>query len=67
MTEVDNTNTVLYHYLRTLFVKVSRSTVHRLLDTPVGDSMRGISDAWKTLGNLPTKGNQIFFIAKTKQ
>lgn len=49
MTAVDNTGTVLYHYLRTLSVKVSRSTVHRLLDTPVGNSMRGISDALDAL------------------
>lgn len=45
MIEVDNTSIVLYHYLRALSVKVSRSTVHRLLDTPLGDSIRGISDA----------------------
>lgn len=45
MTEVDNTAIVLYHYLRALSVKVSRGTVHRLLDTPLGDSIRGISDA----------------------
>lgn len=45
MAEVDNTTVVLYHYLRVLSVKVSRSTVHRLLDTPLGDSIRGISDA----------------------
>ena len=49
MTAVDNTRTVLYHFLRTLSVKVSRSTVHRLLDTPVGNSMRGISDALDAL------------------
>lgn len=49
MTAVDNTGTVLYHYLRALSVKVSRSTVHRLLDTPVGSSMRGISDALDAL------------------
>ena len=45
MAEVDNIAVVLYHYLRLLSVKVSRSTVHRLLDTPLGDSIRGISDA----------------------
>lgn len=45
MAEVDNTAIVLYCYLRALSVKVSRSTVRRLLDTPLGDSMRGISDA----------------------
>lgn len=49
MTEVDNTSTVLYRYLRTLSVKASRSTVHHLLNTPVGDSMRGISDALDAL------------------
>lgn len=49
MTAVDNTESVLYHYLRALSVKVSRSTVHRLLDTPVGSSMRGISDALDAL------------------
>lgn len=49
MTAVDNTGTVLYHYLRALSVKVSRSTVYRLLDTPVGNSMRGISDALDAL------------------
>lgn len=49
MTAVDNTGTVLYRYLRTLSVRVSRSTVHRLLDTPVGGSMRGISDALDAL------------------
>lgn len=46
MVEVDNNiAVVLYHYLRVLSVKVSRSTVHRLLDTPLGDGIRGISDA----------------------
>lgn len=45
MTEVYNISIILYSYLQALSVKVSRSTVHRLLDTPFGDSMRGISDA----------------------
>lgn len=49
MAAVDNTETVLYHFLRALSVKVSRSTVHRLVDTPVGNSMRGISDALDAL------------------
>ena len=49
MAEVDNIAVVLYHYLRLLSVKVSRSTVHRLLDTPLGDSIRGISDALDVL------------------
>lgn len=49
MTAIDNTNILLYRYLRSLSAKVSRSTVHRLLDTPVGSSMRGISDALDAL------------------
>lgn len=49
MTAVDNTGIVLYRYLRALSVKVSWCTVYRLLDTPVGSSMRGISDALDVL------------------
>lgn len=49
MTTVDNIGIVLYRFLRALSVKVSRSTVQRLLDTPVGSSMRGISDALDVL------------------
>lgn len=49
MLEVDNTSEVLYHYLRALHVKVSTMTVHRLLDTPLGNSMRDISDALDSL------------------
>lgn len=49
MTATDNTCSVLYRYLRALSVRVSRSTVRRLLDTPVGNSMRGISDALDAL------------------
>lgn len=49
MTEVENTSTILYRYLRTLSVKVSKGTVYSLLDTPVGNSMRGISDALDAL------------------
>lgn len=49
MAEVDSTSIVLYHYLRALSVKVSRSTVSRLLDTPMSNSMRGISDALDAL------------------
>ena len=39
MTEVNNIDIVLYHYLRALSVKVSRGTVRRLLNTPLGDSI----------------------------
>lgn len=49
MTEVDNTHFVLCCFLRALSVKVSRSTLSHLLDTPVGSSMRGISDALDAL------------------
>ena len=45
MLGVDNTDGILYHYLRVLHVKVSKVTVRRLLDNPLGNSMRGISDA----------------------
>ena len=34
MLEVDNAGKVLYHYLHALHVKVSKTTVYRLLDTP---------------------------------
>lgn len=49
MSGVDNTSEVFYHYLRALHVKVSKMTVHRLLDNPLGNSMRGISDALDSL------------------
>ena len=49
MTEVNNIDIVLYHYLRALSVKVSRGTVRRLLNTPLGDSIRSISDALDVL------------------
>ncbi len=45
----NDTGIVLYRYLRALSVKVSRGTVHRLLDTPAGNSLRGISDALDAL------------------
>lgn len=46
MKEVEN---ILYRYLQALSVKVSRSKIQHLLDTPVGNSMRGISDALDAL------------------
>ena len=49
MMTVNDTGIVLYRYLRALSVKVSRGTVHRLLDTPAGNSLRGISDALDAL------------------
>lgn len=49
MLRVDNTSEVLYHYLGALHVQVSKMNVHRLLNTPLGNSMRGISDALDSL------------------
>lgn len=49
MTSVDNNHIVLYHYLRALSAKVSWHTISRVLDTPVSESMRGISDALDAL------------------
>lgn len=49
MLGIDNTSGILYHYLRALHVKVSKMTVRRLLDNPLGNSMRGISDALDSL------------------
>lgn len=42
---MSSTLLILYRYLRLLNVKVSKATIQHLLDTPVGNSMRGISDA----------------------
>lgn len=39
------TTRVLYLYLRELSAKISYGSVERLLDTPMKDSLRGISDA----------------------
>ena len=44
MREVGNTYNILYRYLRALSVEVSYATVNRLLATPVGNTMRGMSD-----------------------
>jgi len=50
MLGVDNaTSEVVHHFLRSLTVKVSRTTICRLLDTPLGNTMQGISDALNTL------------------
>lgn len=40
-----HTASLLYHYLRMLSVRVDRGTVARLLVHPLGNSMRGLSDA----------------------
>ena len=50
MLGVDNaTSEVVHHFLRSLTVKVSRTTVCRLLDSPLGNTMQGISDALNAL------------------
>ena len=45
-----DTVSLLYRYLRLLSVRVDRGTVRRLLAHPLGDSLRGLSDALDTLG-----------------
>ena len=45
-----DTVSLLYRYLRLLAVRVDRGTVRRLLAHPLGDSMRGLSDALDALG-----------------
>ncbi|EKU87668.1 vitamin K epoxide reductase family protein [Bacteroides oleiciplenus] len=50
MLGVDNaTSEVVHHFLRSLTVKVSRTTVCRLLNHPLGNTMQGISDALDVL------------------
>lgn len=41
---------LLYRYLRLLHVQVDRGTVARLLSHPLGNSLRGLSDALDALG-----------------
>ena len=43
------TSEVVHHFLRSLTVKVSRTTICRLLDNPLGNTMQGISDALDAL------------------
>ena len=45
-----HTASLLYHYLRMLSVRVDCGTVARLLAHPLGNSMRGLSDALDGLG-----------------
>lgn len=47
--EPRTTSEVVHHFLRSLTVKVSRTTVCRLLDSPLGNTMQGISDALNAL------------------
>lgn len=43
------TSEVVHHFLRSMAVKVSRTTVCRLLDNPLGNTMQGISNALDAL------------------
>ena len=43
------TSEVVHHFLRSLTVKVSRTTICRLLDNPLCNTMQGISDALDAL------------------
>lgn len=45
MTNINNTYQILRLYLKELSVKASRNHIKKLLDTPMGNSVRGISDA----------------------
>lgn len=50
MLEVDNaTSEVVHHFLRSLTVKVSRTTLCRLLNNPLGNTLQGISCALNAL------------------
>lgn len=50
MIDTSHTRQILCRYLQALSVRVSRDRVERLLHTPVGGSLRGISDALDALG-----------------
>ena len=43
--DLHNTIFVLTRYLKVMSVRISRRRVRQLLDNPMGDSMRGVSDA----------------------
>lgn len=45
MTDMDYTMNILNRYLKELSIKVSYGRIKELLDTPMGCSIRGISDA----------------------
>lgn len=52
MRNADNTSYTLYCFLRLLNVRASRFNIDKLLSTPVGNTMRGVSDA---LDNMQIK------------
>lgn len=45
MPEFDHTTYILYRYLKELSVKISYGSIKRSLNTPMGNTLRGISDA----------------------
>lgn len=45
MPGIDHTTYILYRYLKELSVKISYGSVRQSLDTPMGNTLRGISDA----------------------
>ncbi|NDV57506.1 vitamin K epoxide reductase family protein [Bacteroides sp. 519] len=54
MINTDKTHNILYWYLRLLAVKVSKVKIKQILDIPVGNTLRGISDA---LDNMQVKNS----------
>lgn len=45
MPEIDHTTYILCRYLKEVSVKISIGSIQQLLDTPMGNTIRGISDA----------------------
>ena len=45
MPGIDHTTYILYRYLKELSVKISNGSIRQSLDTPMGNTLRGISDA----------------------
>ena len=45
MPGIDHTTYILYRYLKELSVKISYGSIRQSLDTPMGNTLRGISDA----------------------
>lgn len=45
MSEVGYTGHILHRYLKELSVKISYGRIEKLLNTPMGNSIRGMSDA----------------------
>lgn len=45
MPGIDYTAYILYRYLKELSVRISSGSIRRSLNTPMGNTLRGISDA----------------------